>query len=74
MQMPLSLARREYISKICDLSNNSGLPCFVMVDILKDVLSEMRKAEEEEYKRDMALYRKSLSDENKEGAVEDGDK
>lgn len=59
---PITIARKEYIHAICNATNNSGLPAFVVVNVLEKVLSEMQKQEEIEYKRDMATYRKSLTE------------
>ena len=71
MQYPVTLARRDYINKICDITNNSGLPAFVVADILEKVLSQVRQQEEAEIKRDEAVWHKACSEVNDDGRQED---
>lgn len=67
MQKPLSVARREYIQSVVDLTNNSGLPMFTIVDILDGILKDARNLAETEYQRDLAAYKQQ------EGAEEHAD-
>lgn len=60
MQYPITLARRDYVDKICDITNKCGLPAFVIADILEKILSKVRQQEELEVKRDEALWHKTL--------------
>lgn len=64
-QKPITLARQDYINKLCEVTNNSGLPAFVTVEVLEKLLVELRKGVELELKRDEAEYRKSLMDAEK---------
>ena len=64
---PLSVARREYIQSVVDLTNNSGLPMFTIVDILDGILKDARNLAETEYQRDLAAYKQQ------EGAEEHAD-
>lgn len=66
IQKPLSLLRQDYINALCETTNKSGLPAFVVVEVLNSVLQEMRKKEVLEYKQDEIIYRKALSEQNKE--------
>jgi len=63
MQKPLTVARRDYMQSIVDLTNNSGLPAFVIVNVLEDALSQMRPLMDSELARDEARYRAALSNE-----------
>lgn len=56
MHKPITVSRQDYITSICDLTNNSGLPAFVVIDVLESVLRELRPMVENEYKRDKAAY------------------
>lgn len=74
MQKPLTLARRDYIRSVCDLTSKSGLPAFVIADVLESVLAQIRAEIETEIKRDEAMWNKALADENRKSEVkQDGD-
>ena len=60
MKKPITLARRDYMQGIVDLTNKSGLPAFVIVDVLEHVLEELRPAVSTELKRDEAAYHEAL--------------
>lgn len=62
MQKPLSLLRRDYINKLCDITNKSCLPAFVVVEALEKLLNQMRKAVDIEIKRDETMWNKSCVD------------
>lgn len=64
LQKPITLARRDYMQGIVDLTNNSGLPAFVIVDVLEHTLNELRPAVSLELKRDEANYRAALQEES----------
>lgn len=68
MNKPLSVARREYIQTVVDLTNNSGLPMCVIVDILDGILKDARNLADTEYQRDLAAWNKQ-----QEGANEHAD-
>ena len=60
---PITLRRDECIHAICDAINASGLPAFVIVDLLDRIILEERKMANAEYQRDLQNYHK------KEGTV-----
>lgn len=70
MQKPITLARRDYIQSVCDLTSKSGLPAFVVVNVLESILAQMRIEVETEIKRDEAQYRAALQKESKENQPE----
>lgn len=70
MQKPLSIANRDYLQALCDLTNNCGLPAFVAANTLEKVLNQMRIEAENELKRDEATYRAALQ--KQQGVTEDG--
>ena len=53
---PITVARRDYMAAVCEATNNSGLPAFVVVDVLEKVLNKMRSAADTEVQRDFARY------------------
>lgn len=63
---PISVARRDYMQGIVDLTNHSGLPAFVMVEVLERTLTELRPMMDNEIKRDEAIYREALAKETQE--------
>ena len=67
MQKPLTIARNDYMTALCVLTNNSNLPAFVIVEVLESVLREVRPMMETELKRDMATYRAAMQKEPEKG-------
>ena len=65
MKKPLTVARNDYMTALCDLTNNSNLPAFVIVEVLESILREVRPMMETELKRDMATYRAAMQDDSK---------
>lgn len=67
-QKPLTIARRDYMRSIVDLTNGSCLPAFVIVNVLEDIISQVRPLMDSELARDEAQYRAALQ--NKENQPE----
>lgn len=59
MQIPLTVARRHYAQQIISTCNQSGLPAFVMLDVISDIQRELARVANEEYARDEAAYRQA---------------
>ena len=70
MQKPLTIARRDYMQGIVNLTNNSNLPAFVIVNVLEDIISQVRPLMDSELARDEAQYRAALQKESKENQPE----
>lgn len=68
MQIPMSLAYRDYVNKLCMITEKSGLPAFVTAGVLESLLTSERRRAAEEVKRDEALWRKMTKE-----AAENGD-
>ncbi len=60
VKKPITVARRDYMSLICEATNTCGLPAFVIVEVLENILNQMRPAMDAELKRDEAAYRATL--------------
>lgn len=60
VQKPLTVARRDYMQGIVDLTNSSGLPAFAMVEVLEHTLNELRPLVGSELKRDEAAWRAAV--------------
>lgn len=70
---PLTVARHDYMQAMVDATNNSNLPAFVIVEVLENLLREMRPMMDAELKRDLATYRASMQEVHNEGGELDGE-
>ena len=56
---------QEFIDNLIKLCNDSGLPFFVIEDILKELVQEVHTASNEQYKKDKEEYEQVLKQEGK---------
>ena len=70
MQKPITVARNDYMAALCNITNQSNLPAFVIVDVLAKFSTEMEKLVEAELKRDTANYRQALEKEHSDAQKE----
>ena len=56
MQKPMTVARREFSEAVVEVVNGSGLPFFVIRQVLEGLLSAVRQGEEEQERKDRAEY------------------
>ena len=63
---PMTLLRNEFIAKIVELCNNSGLPFFAVEDVLKNLTQEVHAAAHQQLKNDAELYQKALQTQENE--------
>lgn len=56
MTKPSTILRQEFVEKIVNLINGSDLPAFVLVDVVEELLQELRRLAAEQYKRDMQAW------------------
>lgn len=56
MQKPMTLAKREFSEALVEAVNSSGLPFFVVRQVLEELLSAVRQGEEEQERKDRAEY------------------
>lgn len=61
IQKPITVAREEFKQDILQLCENSGLPPFIVEDVLKYFLEQVHIAAIEQYKRDKEEYEKALN-------------
>jgi hypothetical protein len=57
MQKPITVAREEFIETMINTINESGLPAFVIADILTDLLSAINELKVQQYKKDLEAYK-----------------
>lgn len=65
---PITIARNEYMQAICDISNNSGLPAFVMLEVVERLKSQLEGLVQAELERDTVAYKNAMANENSENA------
>lgn len=60
---PITLLREEFITKLIDLCNDSGLPFFVVEDILKSLINDTHVAAQQQLESDKKRYQEQLEKE-----------
>lgn len=53
---PITLVRDDFIQNIVELCNNSGLPFFVVEDVLKSLIQEIHAASLQQLEADKKQY------------------
>ena len=61
VRKPLTVAREEFLSGLVKLINESHLPAFVIVGVMKDLLEEVRSGMNQEYEADKRAYEEALA-------------
>ena len=56
---PITVVREEFATSLINLLNNSGLPAFVMGDILKNAVRELERLEGEQYQADKKVWKEA---------------
>ena len=56
MNKPITLIRDEFINNIVNLCNDSGLPFFIVEDVLKDLIQEIHMAAKQQLIEDTKKY------------------
>lgn len=59
MEKPLSVAREDFVNELVELVNNSGLPMFVVLDVLKGATEEVKEAAARQYEQEKLEYEKA---------------
>ncbi len=62
MDKPATLLRQEFIEKQIELINGSGLPAFVLVDIMEETIQELRRLAKEQYLKDKQAWDEHLKE------------
>lgn len=53
---PITLVREDFIQNLVDLCNNSGLPFFMIEDIMKDLIQKIHLAAQQQLEEDRKKY------------------
>ena len=65
MNKPLTIARQEFAQALVELINNSGLPAFIMSDLVNQAKTELDKLANAQYEADVKAWEEANTD-NKE--------
>lgn len=63
MNKPLSVARMEFAECMSKLIAESGLPAFMLYDILRDATNRLAQMADEQYKREKEIYENAQKEE-----------
>lgn len=66
MEKPSSIRYREFLDNIISAINNSGLPAFVMIPAVQNVLSELQTLSAQQFKEDTIAWNKQQEELTKE--------
>lgn len=55
-EKPITVLREEFVQNVVNLVNESELPAFVMLDVLKGIVTEVESLARRQYKEDLAKY------------------
>ncbi|HAE23953.1 MAG TPA: hypothetical protein DCG33_01305 [Prevotellaceae bacterium] len=69
MDKPLSMRRVETLEALSKIINEAGLPPFVIVDILNNLLTAMQQVAEDAYLREVKMYEEAKAKEQADADV-----
>lgn len=56
LEKPITLIREDFIQNLVDLCNDSGLPFFMIEDIMKDLIQKIHLAAQQQLEEDRKKY------------------
>lgn len=62
MDKPLTIARHDFMEKMTELINESGLPAFVISDIFELTLPTLKVLAQQQLETDQAAYKEGEED------------
>ncbi len=62
MQKPITVAKKEFSEAVVEVVNSSGLPFFVIRQVLEELLKAVCQGEEAQEEKDRAEYEKYLQE------------
>lgn len=64
MEKPITIRREEFMQSLCDISNQAGLPAFVMLEVIERLKNQLESMVQAEYQRDMLAYQSAQKEED----------
>ena len=69
-EKPLTVMREEFVDNLINLINSSGLPFFIVLDVMKSAQTEVQEAAKKQYEEDLKKYSESSEDEKEEVIID----
>lgn len=66
IEKPILLRRQEFTNNIIQMINDSQLPVFIVEYILKDILTEVHSATQQQFESEKVTYKKQINELSKE--------
>lgn len=66
IEKPILLRRQEFTNNIIQMINDSQLPVFIVEYILKDILTEVHSATQQQFESEKVTYEKQINELSKE--------
>jgi len=66
MEKPLSVKREDFLLSVVNAINDSGLPPFMVYEVMKDITSNVERLAREQLEADKKAYYESLNKIDKE--------
>ena len=64
MEKPLSIRREDFLQTIIDSVNGSGLPPFIVLEVLRSVTAEVESLAKKQYEADRKAWEESQAEES----------
>ena len=64
MGKSIIILRHEYQQALCELTNKSGLPVFVMHEVVRGLCDELKRLSDAELQRELAMLKQEESETN----------
>lgn len=66
MEKPITVMRQEFTEKLVEVINTSGLPAFIMREVVGGLYKELQRGEEEQLRNDMAAWEQAKKESTKD--------
>lgn len=60
LEKPITVRRKEFVDELAKLVNSSGLPAFVIADLLERLVTTLHAVADEQYAADLKMYEKEM--------------
>lgn len=62
MNKPLTVARQEFVDSLVALINESGLPAFILREVIAKTDTELARVEQEQYQQEKKAWEESQTE------------
>lgn len=64
---PVTVSHQEFVDGLSKLINGSNLPYFIVSDVLRSFLNDLKKLERQQYKMDLKMWENYINENNLNG-------